>query len=70
MSTPETPAMSAQEAADMKAVMEYVITRKPLDPEVARRVRERAEQLTEQLRAKYGEMNIAVDLIREIRGND
>ena len=62
--------MSAEEAADAKAVMEWVVTRKPLDPKVVRRVRERAQKLTDELRAKYGEMNIAVDLIREIRGNE
>jgi hypothetical protein len=50
---------------DAQAVIEHAMTGKPLDPEIARRVRERSEQGTENLRQKYGTLNIAVDLIRE-----
>jgi hypothetical protein len=53
--------------ADERAVLDHLATGKPLDPETYRRVRERAEQITERLRRQHGEMNIAVDLIREIR---
>jgi hypothetical protein len=34
---------------------------------VYRRIRERGTKITEELRQKYGEMDIAVDLIREVR---
>ena len=30
-------------------------------------VRERSERMTQELRRKYGEINVAVELIREIR---
>jgi hypothetical protein len=56
--------------ADLQAVIDSMITGKPLDPEVARRVRERSERATEELRRKYGEMNVAVDLIREGRDEE
>lgn len=55
---------------DERAVLDRLATGKPLDPETYRRVRERAERITERLRQKQGEMNIAVDLIREIRAEE
>lgn len=55
------------EAADAQQVIEHALTGKPLDPEVARRVRERSERATAALRQQRGTVNIAVDLIREVR---
>jgi len=52
---------------DAAAVIEHALSGTPLDPEIARRVRERSEQATEELRRKYGTLNAAVDLIREVR---
>jgi hypothetical protein len=37
------------------------------DPEVARHACERIDRMREELRQKHGEMNVAVDLIRETR---
>jgi hypothetical protein len=34
---------------------------------VYRRIREKGKSITEELRRTYGEMNIAVELIREVR---
>lgn len=65
--TDTTPTASAQLKADEEAVTEHMLTGKPLDPEVYRRVRARAEQITEALRQQYGDMNLAANLIREIR---
>jgi hypothetical protein len=56
-----------QELADSRAVMEHVLSQAPLDPEVYRRVHERAAKITEDLRRKHGTLDIAVDLIREVR---
>lgn len=61
---------TSEEAADGQAVMDRLITGKPLDPEVARRVHARAQKITDELRQQYGEMNIAVDLIRAIRDEE
>jgi hypothetical protein len=59
-----------EQQADEEAVNEHVLTGKPLDPEVYRRVRARADKITAELRRKHGEMNIAADLIREVRDEE
>ena len=57
----------AEQDADLQAVLERITSGKPLDPKTYQRIRERGRQITEELRQKYGEMNIAVDLIRQVR---
>ena len=69
MKTDEDSLIS-EETADRQAVMDRLITGKPLNPEVARRIRARAQKITDELRRQHGEMNIAVDLIREIRDEE
>ena len=56
--------------ADTLAIIEHVMTGKPLDPEVYRRVRAAGEQVTEELRRRYGTVEWAVDLIREGRDEE
>jgi hypothetical protein len=53
--------------ADSDAVIAHVLSRKPLDPEVYRRVRERSERITEEVRQEHGILDIAVQLVRETR---
>jgi hypothetical protein len=53
--------------ADLEAVLRHVASGTPIEPELARRISERSERITEELRQKYGELNVAVDLVREIR---
>jgi hypothetical protein len=67
MNVADTTTGTTQVQADEAAVTEHLLTGKPLDPEVYRRARARAEQITAQLRQRYGDMNGAVDLIREAR---
>lgn len=55
------------ELADSQAVIEHLLHGTPLDPDVDRRVHERAAKITEELRRKHGTLNIAVDLIRQVR---
>jgi hypothetical protein len=62
------PSVDPQINADEEAVMESCLTGKPLDPEVARRVNERARQITEETFRKHGLVDIAVPAIRELRG--
>jgi hypothetical protein len=69
MKTRKAP-LIPDEAADAQAVIEHAMAGKPLDPDIARRVRERSERATEVLRRKYGTLNIAVDLIREVRDRE
>jgi len=64
MSTDIAPTgIPAETLADLEAM---AAGRKP-DPELARRVRDRARQATEAVRCRCGELNIAVDLIRQTR---
>jgi hypothetical protein len=39
---------------DAEAVLQHAFQRKPLDPDVARRVRERAAEITERIRRTKG----------------
>lgn len=55
------------EIADSEAVIAHLLHKTPLDPEVGRRVHERAAKITEELRRKQGTLDVAVDLIRQVR---
>jgi hypothetical protein len=69
MATSQTKTAGAdpQILADLDAVMERITTGKPRDPELSRRIRKRAERITEEIRQKHGQLDIAVQLIREAR---
>jgi hypothetical protein len=43
------PAIDPQEQADSEAVLRHAFHREPLDPEIARRVHERAAKVTEEV---------------------
>jgi hypothetical protein len=53
--------------ADLDAVLKHIAAGTAVDPALDRRVQERAERLTEELRRRCGELNVAVDLVRETR---
>ena len=53
--------------ADLDAVAAAVAAGKKPDPELARRVRERARKATEDIRRRCGELNVAVELVRQTR---
>lgn len=67
MSTASTP---PEILADLAVVLQHVVAGTPVDPVLGRRVQERSERLTEALRQRYGELEMAVDLIREIRDEE
>jgi hypothetical protein len=48
------PAVDPQEQADSEAIVRHAFHGEPLDPEVARRVRERAEEITERIYRTHG----------------
>ncbi len=52
--------------ADLDAVLKHVVAGTPVDPVLSRRVQERSERMTEELHRKYGELNVAVNLIRSM----
>jgi hypothetical protein len=66
MNTTESKPISVTDE-DAQAIMDHLLTGKPLDPAVARRVREASEQASEETRRKFGTVDVAVDLIREAR---
>ncbi len=70
--TTETNASSveAEVLADLEAVLRHVTERTPVEPELARRVRARSEAVQAQLRRTYGELNVAVELVRAVRDEE
>jgi hypothetical protein len=56
--------------ADLRAVLDSLIHKTTLDPEIARRVRERSERITQEVFERHGLLNVAVDLIREGRDEE
>ena len=54
--------------ADLQHVLNRIASGKPVDTNLRRRVRERAEEIRKQILAANGVQNIGVDLIRELRG--
>lgn len=67
MSIEIAPATDPLEAADNQAVMDHLVTKKAIPPDVRQRIRERAAKITERIRQQHGVVNIAVDLIRDAR---
>ena len=60
--------MSATADDDAQAVLNHVIAGTEIDPELARRVRDRADAIRRQILATHGVQDIGVQLIRELRG--
>ncbi|NLX95948.1 MAG: hypothetical protein GXY83_07215 [Rhodopirellula sp.] len=56
--------------ADLEQVLRQSEQGIVCDSELVRRVTERSRSVQEALRSKYGELNIAVDLLREIRDEE
>ncbi len=65
----EDPIIPPDVLADMQAVADAVAAGRPVDPEVARRVQERAEKARLEILALHGVQEIGVSLIREFRGD-
>ena len=61
MNTAETESagMDLQVLADLDAVMKRIIDGTPVDPETSRRIEERADRITEEIRRTRGVMDDA-----------
>ena len=61
MSTAETKpaAIDLQVLVDLEAVMKRIIDGTPVDPETSRRIEERADRITEEIRRTRGVMDDA-----------
>lgn len=68
MNTTETrpDLLELQDQTDSEAVMRHVMEGTPIDPELKRRVEERANQITEDIRRKHGFIDVD-KLIRDAR---
>lgn len=66
MNTTETTVIDPQDLADHEAVMRHLIDGTPVEPELARRVRERSQKLMEETRRKHGEIDVDA-LIHSVR---
>ena len=55
----ERPGIDLQVLADLDAVMKRVIEGTPVDPETSRRIEERADRITEEIRRTRGIMDDA-----------
>jgi hypothetical protein len=56
--------------ADLQAVIDSLVSKTPLDPVIARCVEERSERTRQEVFERHGLLNVAVDLIREIRDEE
>src|SRR5437867_789865 len=56
--------------ADTEAVMEHITRGTPLDPEVRRRVRQRAERIRDEVYRQHGLLDIGVPAIRALRDDE
>ncbi len=65
----ESAGIPATVLADMQAVADSLANGIPLAPEVADRVRARADKARQELLASRGVQDIGVQLLREIRGD-
>ncbi len=58
----------AETLADEESVMASFASGTPVDPEVARRVYERAMRIRDEVYRRFGVVDIGVPAIRELRG--
>jgi hypothetical protein len=66
MTMPERRDDTEREQADGEAVLRHAFHGEPLDPEVARRVRERGAEITEEIYREHGEIDPETIHAREI----
>jgi hypothetical protein len=64
----ETNSTPADVLADAQIVADCAAAGKPIPPEVARRVKARADHARKELVATHGIQDIGVQIIREMRG--
>jgi transcriptional regulator of met regulon len=53
----DTTTPESQERADCEAVLRHAFDGQPLDPQIAKRVQERAARVTEEIRRVHGVVN-------------
>lgn len=69
VSETETTGIDPQVMEDLRAVVKHLMDKTPLEPELRRRVDERADRITERLRRENVDIDI-VQLLREVRDDE
>lgn len=62
--------MTPELEADTKAVIDKLMYGTPIPPEIYDRIRKKAEEITERVYREHGLLDIAVDLVREVRDEE
>jgi hypothetical protein len=70
MTTADITSIPPDILADNEAVLAHITAGVPLDPQTARRVRERAERITAEIRRRHGVLDLGVPAIRELRDGE
>ncbi len=65
----EITGMDPQVRDDYQAVIKHLLDKTPLDPELVRRIEERADRITERLRQENVDIDL-VGLLREVRDEE
>ncbi len=53
--------------SDLEIICKSLAEGTPIDPDLRQKALETARQLREELRTKHGTLNVAVNLVREVR---
>jgi hypothetical protein len=64
----ENSATDPEALSDEEAILASFVSGTPVDPDVQRRVHERAQKIRQEIFRKHGLVDIAVPAIRELRG--
>ncbi|MBI1829912.1 hypothetical protein HY256_02095 [Candidatus Sumerlaeota bacterium] len=65
----EITGIDPQVMDDLRAVIKHLMDKTPLEPELARRIDERADRVTERLRRENVDIDV-VELLREVRDEE
>ena len=58
---------AGEQMSESDAIIAHVLAGKPLDPELYKRLRDRGQRITDEIRQEQGVLEIAVELIRQTR---
>jgi hypothetical protein len=64
---PDAERVASDIMADLEAVCEAVATGRKIDPQLRRRIDERADKVRDDIFHKHGVLDIGVPIIRELR---
>ena len=70
MEHPEPTKIPSEILADLEEVCQQAAAGGVRDPDLLRRVKERSAQVRQELLRKHGLLNVAVDLVREVRDEE